>query len=917
MQTNPMRHSACIDIIYSSTALSVARGGGNINGDEMTSNCISAAADGDNDDGLEYNTQQKHATKEREQTQSNDPPPAISQTPPSISSSSRTKSNKLQNLIAQANQQLSERNANEAFSTLIQAYQIDPTSTEIAKLFESCLRLKVALAEEGFYRWKSGVGRSSIDESIINKDKNNNKKTSDNDDNNNGNLEEEFSEKRFANLFQDRMGLSSLLIDKEQYDEAGMQLRNAIDEANFWIGSQLSSTSSNQSTFSSTESDARNINSMDLSETPFRHWQSQIDRARYLLYRTNAACCNWDSYFRDGDRVRHSMLRSGEPSLPSYRLLHPFDALKFPCISLELASEIAGRYAARALDAVGVKEGDEAQAGMATATRTSTGQEGWCDRPRPMVTATRLNSRTSTAITTENTTVEQVKTKIRIGYISPDFTSKHPLAFLMQHVFRHHDKSRFEIYVYSIASKVDNGQEVQAIEESGNHFTYLSPSTMSPVEMYQRILEDKLDILVDLCGYAGTSVVAEIMATRSLLQRETTHTHKDSDSNHNDDDHFPSARFPMHVSYMGFPGSVGSSRVWDYSVFDPIVVPPDYDRNTSISNQYHCIRRQYKEALIFMPHCYFVNSHKTVIGGRGDGIMLANEDERRKLRVEYGLDPEAFVYCCHSRPDKIDPTTFRCWMRVLSRVRSEYFSRVNDNNESGCPQMRAPPVLWLLRSGEEMERNLRIFVRKEFGQGLEDAMIFAGVAERNEHLRRLGCADVFLDTPSYNAHTLGCDALFMGVPMISLLRELKHVDTAGESQGGRFADADMNEIDKNENIISGKESPGNHRLIATDKLASRVGASLLAAVGMSDDLVFPDMDKYENAMMRCATDRKWFDDLRTKLNSLKDSSPLFDTRLWVENLEASFGELVSLKSASLEVLPDIMVTNGDNGGNGG
>ena len=70
-----------------------------------------------------------------------------------------------------------------------------------------------------------------------------------------------------------------------------------------------------------------------------------------------------------------------------------------------------------------------------------------------------------------------------------------------------------------------------------------------------------------------------------------------------------------------------------------------------------------------------------------------------------------------------------------------------------------PPVLWLLRSGDEMEQNLRQLVRQEFGKDMEDCLVFADVAERTEHLRRLGIADVFLDTPSYNAHTLGCGKL--------------------------------------------------------------------------------------------------------------------------------------------------------------
>ena len=122
--------------------------------------------------------------------------------------------------------------------------------------------------------------------------------------------------------------------------------------------------------------------------------------------------------------------------------------------------------------------------------------------------------------------------------------------------------------------------------------------------------------------------------------------------------------------------------------------------------------------------------------------MASRPDERASLRTKYGIDPSAFVYCCHSRPDKIDPSTFRSWTSALKRVRSA------DTNR--------PAVLWLLRSGYEMEHNLRQWVCQEFGKELEDCLVFADVADRKEHLRRLGIADVFLDTPAYNAHTLGC-----------------------------------------------------------------------------------------------------------------------------------------------------------------
>ena len=103
-------------------------------------------------------------------------------------------------------------------------------------------------------------------------------------------------------------------------------------------------------------------------------------------------------------------------------------------------------------------------------------------------------------------------------------------------------------------------------------------------------------------------------------------------------------------------------------------------------------------------------------------------------------------------------------MRALSRVRSEGASKHQNRdatiaeNDEGKGTVVAP-MLWLLRSGDEMEQNLRQLAREEFGQDMENCLVFADAAERKEHLRRLGIVDVFLDTPAYNAHTLGCGEL--------------------------------------------------------------------------------------------------------------------------------------------------------------
>ena len=120
------------------------------------------------------------------------------------STESSSSNQQFDSLVEKAQRHLREKDADQAFATLAQAYGIDPTSTTIAALFESCLGLKIELAEELYSTWKNDAGRA-------------------------------LSEAELTNLFQDRMGLSSLFIDKEEYDEAGIQLRKAIEEAQYWL----------------------------------------------------------------------------------------------------------------------------------------------------------------------------------------------------------------------------------------------------------------------------------------------------------------------------------------------------------------------------------------------------------------------------------------------------------------------------------------------------------------------------------------------------------------------------------------------------------------------------------------------------------------------------------------------------------
>jgi hypothetical protein len=140
----------------------------------------------------------------------------------------------------------------------------------------------------------------------------------------------------------------------------------------------------------------------------------------------------------------------------------------------------------------------------------------------------------------------------------------------------------------------------------------------------------------------------------------------------------------------------------------------------------------------------------------------------------------------------------------------------------------------------------------------------------------------------------------MGVPMISLLRKSGDGKDVDVHSG---LDSEFADVDSDVSTSSRLEM----RSISTRKLASRVGASLLGAVDL-EDLICENMAEYENVMTKCALDEDWFYIIRQRLLASRDSSPLFDTKRWVENLEAALGKMTEL-GVDCANYPDIFVTD--------
>ena len=154
-------------------------------------------------------------------------------------------------------------------------------------------------------------------------------------------------------------------------------------------------------------------------------------------------------------------------------------------------------------------------------------------------------------------------------------------------------------------------------------------------------------------------------------------------------------------------------------------------------------------------------------------------------------------------------------------------------------------VLWLLTHPGEalLERNLR---REMVRRGLDARRLhFAAARDHADYLALYRVADLFLDTWPYNAHTTGSDALWAGCPLLTF-------------RGETFA--------------------------------SRVGASLLSAVGLPE-LVCDSVDAYVDKAVNLASDAGERRRLREHLDVHGRTSSLFDTAATTRALELAYHEM--------------------------
>ena len=248
---------------------------------------------------------------------------------------------------------------------------------------------------------------------------------------------------------------------------------------------------------------------------------------------------------------------------------------------------------------------------------------------------------------------------------------------------------------------------------------------------------------------------------------------------------------PLQVGWLGFPGSSGAPYI-DYLIGDPVVTPLDHAAH-------------FAEKIAQLPHCYQPNDAQ-------------RERPVPSTRADWGVPGEGLLLCAFHQSYKISEEVFDLWCSLLRE--------------------RGDALLWLLQWNTNVQDTLRAAARS---RGIDpQRLLFAPVVPLQQHLSRLACADLYLDAWPCNAHTTASEALWVGVPVVTL-------------QGQAFA--------------------------------QRVASSLLHAVQL-DELVCRDTDSYRRTVLALAADAPRRAALKQHLAAQRECSPLFDGAAFARDLEA-------------------------------
>ena len=357
--------------------------------------------------------------------------------------------------------------------------------------------------------------------------------------------------------------------------------------------------------------------------------------------------------------------------------------------------------------------------------------------------------------------------KLRVGYVSPDWHSHHPVMTFFKSVLEQHASGPYEVYCYSTTSAPD--VETKKLKRSATR--WLDAARLDQEQLAAAIARDRIDILVDLAGHTFGNRLPVFMLKPA----------------------------PVQVTWLGYPNTTGVAAI-DYRLTDAIADPP------GVSDGLHT------EQLWRLPNgflCYTPSEHSPEI---------SSPPVERTGAITFG---------CLNNPAKLSSATIALWSKILQQL----------------PSARLLLKSNLFEYTETRQKFLRLF--REAGASHDQVELRTYRATLMEHLETYREIDIALDPFPYNGTTTTCEALWMGVPVVTL---------------------------------------------AGDRHAARVGASILQGIGRPE-LVAHSPQEYLRKVVELSADLPRLAALRECLRNELEGSRICDAEGFTRGLEEAYGQM--------------------------
>jgi predicted O-linked N-acetylglucosamine transferase (SPINDLY family) len=387
--------------------------------------------------------------------------------------------------------------------------------------------------------------------------------------------------------------------------------------------------------------------------------------------------------------------------------------------------------------------------------------------------------------------------RLRVGYVSPDFRS-HAVAFFFEPLLEAHDRSAFEVFCYANVRRPDAVTDRLRVQSD----CWRDISGLSDDAAAALIRDDGIDVLVDLAGHTADNRLP-------VFARKPA---------------------PVQVTYLGYADTTGLPAM-DYRFTDEWADPPAASGSDDCPAGTGEAARAAGAGPLTPPAGTDRWHTEELVRLPGGFLCYQPLLEAPPVAAPPSDAPDAagrVTFGSFNNLAKVTPETIGMWAGVLRAV---------------------PGARLVLKSPAFDAETVRERVVREFGRhgvGADRLDLLSYVPGMANHLALYARVDVALDTFPYNGTTTTCEALWMGVPVVTL---------AGETH------------------------------------VERVGASLLTRVGLAD-LVAESPEAYVATAVALAHDAARRRTLRAALREQLRRSPLMDPLLLTRSIEQAYRAMI-------------------------